>query len=57
MYLGAVYLIFEWYSTGWFILFACLLLFGYRDMDFLTLPVYCISPISILSYCYPMACA
>ena len=57
MYLGAVYLLFGWYSVGCFILFTCLLSFGYRHVDFLTLPVYRISSVSILSYCYPMVCA
>jgi len=57
MYLGAVYWKFEWYSIGWCIWFICLLSFGYCNMDFLTLPVYLISSISILSYCYPIVCA
>jgi len=57
IYHGAVYLLFECYSVGGFILFPCLLSFGYRHVDFLTLPVYRISSVSILSYCYPMVCA
>jgi len=57
MYLGAVYCMLEWYSIGWGIWFICLLSFGYCNMDFLTLPVYRISSISILSYCYPIVCA
>ena len=56
MYLGAVYLLLGWYSIGCLILFICLLSFGYRHVDFLTLSVYHISSISILSYCYPMVC-
>ena len=54
---GAVYLLFGWYSVGCFILFTCLLSFGYGHVDFPTLPVYCISSVSILSYCYPIVCA
>ena len=55
--LGAVYLLFEWYSVDSVILFTCLLSFGYRQVDFLTLPVYRISSVSIVSYCFPMVCA
>jgi len=39
MYVGAVYLVFRWYSIVSFIGFTYLLLFGYHHMDFLTLPV------------------
>jgi len=39
MYVGAVYLVFGWYSIVSFIGFTDLLSFGYRHMDFLTLPV------------------
>ena len=56
MYVGAVYLLFGWYYVGCFILFTCLLSFGYRHVDVLTLPVYHISSVSILSDCYPMVC-
>jgi hypothetical protein len=56
MCLGDVYLLFGWYSVGYFIIFTYLLSFGYHHMDFLTLPVYCISSVSILFYCYPMVC-
>jgi len=40
-----------------FDLFTCLLSFGYRHVEFLALPVYHISSVSISSYCYPMVCA
>jgi hypothetical protein len=53
----AVYLLLGWYSVGCFIWFNCLLSFGYHHVDFLTLPVYPISSVSILSYCYRMVCA
>jgi len=48
-YLGTVYLSFVWNSVGSLILFNCLLSFGYRQVDFLTLPVYRIASVSILS--------
>jgi hypothetical protein len=54
---GAVYLSFRWYSVRCFILFTCLLFFGYCHVDFLTLHIYCITSDSILSFCDPMACA
>jgi len=57
MYLGALCLIFGWYLVCWFILFTCLLWFRYRQVDFHTLPVYHISSVSILSYCYSTVCA
>jgi len=57
MYLGAVHLLFGWYSVHCFILVICLLVFGYRRGYFLTLPVYGISSVSNLSYCYSMVCA
>ena len=57
MYLGAVYQLFGWYFVGCFVLFTCLLLFVYHQVDFLTLPVYRFSSISILSYCNPIVCA
>jgi hypothetical protein len=56
MYVGAVYLSFGWYSIGSFILLTCVLQFGYCQADFITLHVYRISSVPILSYCYPMAC-
>jgi len=53
-YLGAIYLLFGWYSAGWFVLFTCLVSFGYHHVDFLTVPGYHTSSVSILSYCYSM---
>ena len=50
----AIYLLFGWYSAGWFVLFTCLVSFGYHHVDFLTVPGYHTSSVSILSYCYSM---
>jgi len=51
IYLGGVYLLLGWYSVACFILFTCVLSFGYCHVNFLTLPVYRISSKSIFSYC------
>jgi len=54
MYLGAVYLLFGWYSIGCFDSFTWLLWFGYHDVDCFTLAIYYTWSISIVFYCYPM---
>ena len=54
MYLGALNLLFGWYSVGCIVSCTCLLSFPYCHVDFLTLPVYPTSSMSIFSYCYPM---
>lgn len=51
MYVRAVHLLLGWYSVGCFDSFTCLLSLGYHQMDLLTLPVYDISSIPIVSYC------
>jgi len=54
MNLRAVYLLYEWYSAGCLVSFTGLLALGYCQVDYLTLPVYCICFVSVLLYWYRM---
>jgi len=51
--LAVLWMVFRWLFCYVYLF----IVFGYCHVAFLTLPVYRISSVSILSYCYPLPCA
>jgi hypothetical protein len=49
---GPVYLLLRWYCVGCYVVFPCVLSLGYCHVTMLTLSVYRISSVSIMSCCY-----